>query len=101
MMVDMFANVFGASEWGHFLWLLDPGQFQPIEEFNKLMDREIDRIKGGKKMPGVDEIFYPGERGQKRMRDLRLEGVVPLGESGWSSMQAVSDKHGIEMPQLA
>lgn len=100
MMVDMFANVLGESEWGHFLWLLDPGQFQPIEKFKRLMDEEIDRIKGGKRKPGVDEIFYAGEQGQRRMARLRREGVVPLGESAWASMLEVSQELDVEMPVI-
>ena len=98
MMVDVFANVMGDSEWGHFLWLLDPGQFQSIDRFTGLMDEEIDRIKNGKRKPGVEEIFYPGERGQKRMARLREEGVVPLEESGWSAMQSVSEDLAVDMP---
>ena len=54
----MFANVMGDSDWGHFIWLLDPSQFQPIDRFRSLMDKEIDRIKSSEKKSDVDEIFY-------------------------------------------
>jgi LDH2 family malate/lactate/ureidoglycolate dehydrogenase len=56
----MFANVMGDSDWGHFIWLLDPSQFQPIDRFRSLMDKEIDRIKSSEKKSDVDEIFLRG-----------------------------------------
>lgn len=100
MMVDMFANVMGDSEWGHFLWVLDPAQFQPLEDFKRLMDEEIDRIKGGKKKPGVEEIFYAGERGQKRMARLKETGTLPLGDSAWEAVLQMSEERGVSVPEL-
>ncbi len=101
MMVDIFANVLGDSQWGHFIWVLDPAQFRPIEEFKRLMDQEIDRIKGGKKKAGVDEIFYAGERGQRRMARLREQGVVPLGDAAWAAILGMSEELDVPVPGLA
>ena len=98
MMVDIFANVIGDNQWGHFIWLLDPAQFQPIEKFKANMDAEIDRIKSGEKKSDVDEIYSAGERGQKRMAELRSSGLLPLESAAWKSMQVISEEHGIEMP---
>jgi ureidoglycolate dehydrogenase (NAD+) len=67
LMSDIFGNVLSGSDWGHFLWLINPDEFRPIDEFKLAMDTELDRIKSGKKKPGIDEIFYPGERSQRRM----------------------------------
>ena len=101
MMVDIFAHVLGDSDWGHFIWILDPAQFRPLEEFKRLMDQEIDRIKGGKRKAGVEEIFYAGERGQRRMARLRAEGVVPLGDAAWEAILEMSEAQGVPVPDLA
>lgn len=101
MMVDIFANVLGDSEWGHFIWVLDPAQFRPIKDFKRLMDQEIDRIKGGTKKAGVEEIFYAGERGQRRMARYREKGVVPLGDAAWEAVLGMSEEQGVPVPGLA
>ena len=100
MMVDIFANIIGDNQWGHFIWLLDPAQFQPIEKFKANMDLEIVRIKSGDKKSDVDEIYYAGERGQKRMAELRSSGLLPLKSAAWKNMQIVSEEHGVDMPTL-
>ena len=100
MMVDILANVLGDSEWGHFICVIDPAQFRPIEEFKRLMDEEIDRIKGGTKKADVEEIFYPGERGQKRMARLRTEGFLPLGDAAWQAVLQMSEEQGVPVPEL-
>jgi hypothetical protein len=38
------------------------------------MDEEIERIKSSEKKSDVDQIFYAGERGQRRMAELRFSG---------------------------
>ena len=98
LMSDIFGNVLSGSDWGHFLWLINPDEFRPIDEFKLAMDTELDRIKSGKKKPGIDEIFYPGERSQRRMAKLRSEGSLQLGDTAWQAMEVISQKIGVKMP---
>ena len=98
MMADLFANVLAGNDWGHFLWLINPEEFQPMNEYLDTMDGELDRIKTAKKKPGVDEIFYPGERGQRKMAELLEKGAVPLGETAWNAMQSIADELSVQMP---
>jgi LDH2 family malate/lactate/ureidoglycolate dehydrogenase len=98
LMSDIFGNVLAGSDWGHFIWLLNPGEFRPADEFSEAMDVELDRVKSGKKKPGVDEIYYPGERSQRRMAKLRSEGIVPLGDTAWQAMEVISERLGVKMP---
>jgi len=98
LMSDIFGNVLAGSDWGHFLWLINPDEFRPIDEFLAAMDAELDRVKSGKKKPGVDEVFYPGERSQRRMTKLRNEGSLPLGDTAWQAMEVISQRVGVAMP---
>lgn len=100
LMSDIFGNVLAGSDWGHFLWLINPDEFRGIDEFRSGMDAELDRVKSGKKKSGVDEIFYPGERSQRRMAKLRSEGSVPLGGTAWQAMEIISQRLGVEMPSV-
>ena len=47
------------------------------------MDAEIDQIKQGERLPGVDEPLVPGERGQRRYSDLTARGVVLPAPASW------------------
>lgn len=98
LMSDIFGNVLAGSDWGHFLWLINPAEFRPAGEFADAMDKELDRVKSGKKKSGVDEIFYPGERSQRRMANLRSEGSLPLGDTAWQAMEVISDRLGVNVP---
>lgn len=102
MMVDLLSTVLsGDDRWGHFIWVLDPEQFMPRAEFEARMDADIERIKGVRRKPGVEEIFYPGERGQRRMAGLRAMGSVPLNEQAWVAIERVSADSGVAMPAAA
>jgi LDH2 family malate/lactate/ureidoglycolate dehydrogenase len=68
---------------GSFLWALDVEAFLPRPEFLARMDAQIDQIKQGERLPGVDELLVPGERGQRRYQDLAARGVVPLAPASW------------------
>jgi LDH2 family malate/lactate/ureidoglycolate dehydrogenase len=68
---------------GSFLWALDVEAFLPRQEFLARMDAQIDQIKQGERLPGVDELLVPGERGQRRYLDLTARGVVPLAPASW------------------
>jgi LDH2 family malate/lactate/ureidoglycolate dehydrogenase len=68
---------------GNFLWALDVEAFLPREEFLARMDEQLDQIKQGERLPGVDELLVPGERGQRRYQELTARGVVPLAPASW------------------
>jgi LDH2 family malate/lactate/ureidoglycolate dehydrogenase len=53
----------------------------PRAEFLQRMDAQLDQIKQGERLPGVDELLLPGERGQRRYLDLTTRGVVPLASA--------------------
>jgi LDH2 family malate/lactate/ureidoglycolate dehydrogenase len=71
----------GAS--GNFLWALDVEAFLSYQEFLARIDAQIDQIKQGERLPGVDELLVPGERGQRRYLDLTGRGVLPLAPASW------------------
>ena len=66
---------------GNFLWALDVEAFLPQQEFLKRMDAQLDQIKQGERLPGVQELLLPGERGQRRYLDLTARGVVALAKN--------------------
>jgi LDH2 family malate/lactate/ureidoglycolate dehydrogenase len=83
---------------GNFMWVIDPAQFMPREEFLARMDRYIEQIKGGKRMEGVDEIFIPGERGMRQKAASLNTGVIELEDATWAKMAAATEENGVSLP---
>jgi LDH2 family malate/lactate/ureidoglycolate dehydrogenase len=109
LVVDALAGVLTGAQFGRsagisdgkegqFFLAIDPEVFQPREQFLQRMDEQIDQVKAGERLSGVDEILVPGERGQRRRRELLAQGTVPLGEITWQTMDKVCGELGVEMP---
>lgn len=50
---------------GNFVMAIDPEMFKPIDQFKKEISDMINSIKSARKLTGVEEIFVPGERGNR------------------------------------
>ena len=84
---------------GICLWALDVEAFLPRHEFLARMDAQIDQIKHGERLPGVDELVVPGERGQRRWLDLTARGAVPLEPAVWQLLEQACESLGVPLPR--
>ncbi len=111
MMADLLAGVltgggFGqtantaTADVGQFYWALDVRAFMPLEEFQARVDALVDQIKASERIEGVEEIFVPGERGQRLRKKLLERGTVPLSEGSWSQLAKVCDAVGATIPAV-
>lgn len=68
----------GRSGAGHFAMAIDIETCRPLAEFEADMERLIDGMKDTPAIPGVDEIFYPGEiEARNEARNLEEGLVIP------------------------
>jgi LDH2 family malate/lactate/ureidoglycolate dehydrogenase len=67
-------------------WALDVEAFLPREEFLARMEAQIDQVKAGERLAGVDELFVPGERGHRRYRELTPRGIAQLSVATWDAL---------------
>jgi L-2-hydroxycarboxylate dehydrogenase (NAD+) len=67
-------------------WALDVEAFLPREEFRLRMGAQIDQVKAGERLAGVDELLVPGERGHRRYRELTTRGTAPLSGATWEAL---------------
>jgi len=88
------------SRSGQFMCVIDPEQFMPREEFLARMDKQIEKIKCGKRMPGVQGIFIPGERGLHRKASLLAGGTLDVAGSVWGRLESLSEEKRIPLPEL-
>lgn len=109
MVVDTLAGVltgagFGLgggvthAKCGQFFWALDVEIFMPHAAFLARVDEEIDQVKQGKRAEGVEEILVPGERGQRRRRQLQQAGFTTLSAIGWDVLEAECAHTGTPLP---
>ena len=64
------------------------------------MDAQLDQIKLGERLPGVEELLVPGERGQRRHLDLTARGVVPLSPASWQLLAAGCESLAVPLPAV-
>jgi LDH2 family malate/lactate/ureidoglycolate dehydrogenase len=85
---------------GNFLWALDVEAFLPRQEFLARMDAQLDQIKQGERLPGLEELLVPGERGQRRYLDLTARGLVPLASASWQLLATGRESLAIPLPAV-
>jgi LDH2 family malate/lactate/ureidoglycolate dehydrogenase len=85
---------------GNLLWALDVEAFLPRQQFLDRMDAQIDQIKQGERLPDVDELLVPGERGQRRYLELTGRGVVPLARSSWQMLATGCESLSVPLPEV-
>lgn len=76
---SMYKNMDRKQDVGHFFCVFDIAAFLDPAEFKRRLDDTIDRIKGGKRRPGVQEILIPGERSSKNVK-LNLARGIAISE---------------------
>jgi LDH2 family malate/lactate/ureidoglycolate dehydrogenase len=85
---------------GNFLWALDVEAFLPRREFMARMDAQIDQVKQGARLPGVEELLVPGERGHRRFLELSARGVVPLAAASWQILATECESLSVPLPAV-
>jgi LDH2 family malate/lactate/ureidoglycolate dehydrogenase len=95
-----FAQGVAAGTPGNFLWALDVEAFLPRQEFLQRMDIQVDQIKLGERLPGVDELLVPGERGQRRHLELTARGMVPVAPASWQVLVTSCDALATPLPAV-
>lgn len=94
-MVEMLAGALTGSMvgdavkggWGSFYILINPTTFRPIEDFKKDAGLAITRLKESKKMEGVKEIYYPGERSYKLRQENLETGSIEVSEKLYEQLK--------------
>ena len=82
---------------GHFLLVLDPSLFMAHPDFARRVTEYIGRIKSGPRKPGVEEIFYPGERAGRLEKEARARGTHTLPRIVWEPMQELATELGLSL----
>jgi len=78
------------GNWGHLVYAIDPGILMDREEFLRNVARIIEKVKGTKKLPGVEDIFTPGERGSRLARLRLASGQIEIEDNLLAELRKVA-----------
>ncbi len=74
-------------DWGNLIILLDPELLTDRAAFQRRVSALVRRVKSSRKLPGVDEILIPGERGNQMLEHIRQTGIIEIEDTLWTALQ--------------
>lgn len=79
-----------AKSWGNLIFILDPELLTDRAEFAKQVSQMVQKVKSTKKMPGVEEIFVPGERGNILLKKVLESEETEIEDNLYTALREAS-----------
>ena len=77
-------------DWGNLVFAIDPELLaDDLASFQAGVSDLLARVKRLKRLPGVDEILTPGERGDRYYARVMAAGEIEIDEKIWRDLRAV------------
>ena len=76
-----------ANNWGNLILAIDPDLLTDRETFKKEVSLMIEKVKATRKLPGIDEVLIPGERGDKLTKKYISSGKMEIEENLYKEIQ--------------
>lgn len=82
-----------ANNWaGHLVIAIDPDILGGKEAVKEGVTKMIENVKATKKLPGVEEILMPGERGDRITKEVLDSGEIELEDNLYNKLKEVTEK---------
>ena len=79
-------------DWGNLVFAIDPTLLvDDLAAFQAGVSDLMARLKERKRLPGVDELLVPGERGDQFYERVTAAGEIELEDGLWRELQAAAD----------
>jgi L-2-hydroxycarboxylate dehydrogenase (NAD+) len=75
------------SDWGNLLLVIDPELLVDGNTFTERTSALVQRLKEAQRLPGIDEILVPGERGDRFMDAVMQSGSIEIEDQLWTALQ--------------
>ena len=79
------------TDWGNLLMVIDPELLVDGDTFKERVSKLVDQLKAAQKLPGVDEIFIPGERGDSFLQKVLDAGSLEIEDQLWIALQSAAN----------
>ncbi|CAE7724163.1 mdh [Symbiodinium microadriaticum] len=99
LMIELIAGAMtGASmedkkqsqNWGTLVLTIDPAEFSSLEEFQRGAAVMCDRVKNAKRLPGVADLYLPGERGDSVESENIELGSIELSVNVYEKLASMA-----------
>jgi LDH2 family malate/lactate/ureidoglycolate dehydrogenase len=80
------------GNWGHLIYAIDPDLLGDREVFEANVSRAADKVRSTKRLPGVDEIMVPGERGSRIAQKSLDDGMIEVEDNLLAELRKVAAK---------
>jgi hydroxycarboxylate dehydrogenase B len=87
----------GAS--GIFMLAIKIDGFIDLADYQQETEHLVEWIKSSPRLPGVDEIYVPGEFEARNM-EKRLKDGIPIEDATWNRLVEAAASYGVGAPQL-
>lgn len=78
------------GNWGHLIFAIDPEILIDRNELVENVSAIIRKVKSTKKLPGVEEIFVPGEKENRLARKRQETGLIDVEDNLLAALRKVS-----------
>ncbi len=78
------------GNWGHLIFAIDPDLLTGRDQLRRNSSEIVRKVKSTKKLPGVDEIFVPGERESKLTRERYDTGLIEVEDNLLAELRRVA-----------
>ena len=80
------------GNWGHLIFAIDPELLAGRDHLVASVSELVAKVKSTKRLPGVDEIFAPGERESRLARERHAIGLVEVEDNLLAELRRVAAK---------
>ncbi|MFA5776723.1 MAG: Ldh family oxidoreductase [Patescibacteria group bacterium] len=78
------------TNWGNLVLVVDPNLLTDKTEFANQVSQMVQDVKSTKKLPGVEEIRVPGERGNKLAKQRLESGELEIEDNLYKALKETS-----------
>ena len=79
------------TDWGNLVIVIDPELLVDGDTFAERTSHLIQRLKDARRLPGIDEILVPGERGDRFMEAVIRAGSIDVEDQLWTALQQAAN----------
>ena len=80
---------------GQFFLVVSPEIFGPRDEFLEAVEEMVKQVKEAAPLPGVEEVFFPGEIEQRRWEERQAAGAIPYPPSVLAALVELGEEMGV------
>jgi LDH2 family malate/lactate/ureidoglycolate dehydrogenase len=79
------------TNWGNLVYVIDPNLLVDLKVFKNQVSQMIEKVKSTKKLSGVEEIFVPGEKGNKLSKKCLETGEIEVEDNLLKEIKKIAD----------